>query len=77
MPYKQTMNTIEEFVETLMKKGSHVSKSTSKDFMKYSNDKFDVIVHDNKVIVIDKRNAKHHVVYNNMSIAKAKLVNAI
>lgn len=44
------------------------------DFTKYYNDKFEILVFNNKMIVKDKRLADRVVIYNNIAIAKANLL---
>jgi predicted nucleic acid-binding protein len=61
------------FIQLLMK-DSDVRKIVRKDFMKYENGQFEVFVYDNKALVVDKRNTKKTIVYNNISIAKANLI---
>lgn len=63
---------IEDFLSQLFHgKGA---TETRPEFVKYYNDKFEVFVFDNRVMVMDKRQDTT-VVYNNMHIAKAKLIN--
>lgn len=63
---------IEDFVYQLFN-GKGI-KHSQPGFVKYYNDKFEVFVFDNRVMVMDKRQ-RTTVVYNNMHIAKAKLIN--
>ncbi len=64
------MTHIDEFVAKLFEgKGT---KENHNDFIKYFNDKFEVLVFDNRVLVKDKR-ARTMSVYNNLNIAKARL----
>lgn len=70
---KEIMTLIDEFVNHLLKGKGATEKNT--DFIKYYNDKFEVIVFDNKVIVKDKRHIKKTVIYNNLNIARARLIN--
>ncbi len=44
------------------------------DFTKYYNDKFEVFVFDNKVLVKDKRQLHKTIIYNGMKVAEAKLI---
>lgn len=64
------MTHIEDFVHTLFEgKGT---KESHTDFVKYFNEKFEVLVFDNRVLVKDKR-SRTMSVYNNLNIAKARL----
>jgi len=63
------------FIQSIMK-DSNTRKIVRKDFMKFENGQFEVFVFDNKALVLDKRNSKKTIVYNNISIAKANLVYA-
>jgi hypothetical protein len=47
------------------------------DFTKYYNDKFEVLVFDNRLIVKDKRMSHKTVIYNNLTIAKANLIGVV
>lgn len=65
------MGSIEEFIYKLF----HGKNNTENfnDFVKYYNDKYEVLVYDNKVLVTDKRNKTFNI-YNNLQIAKSKLL---
>lgn len=64
------MTHIDDFVNKLFEgKGT---KENHSDFIKYFNDKFEVLVFDNRVLVKDKRSRTMNV-YNNLNIAKARL----
>lgn len=64
------MTHIEDFVNTLFEGKS--TKESHTDFIKYFNDKFEVLVFDNRLLVKDKR-SRTMSVYNNLNIAKARL----
>jgi hypothetical protein len=64
------MTHIDDFVKKLFE-GKSIKESHN-DFTKYFNDKFEVLVFDNKVLVKDKR-SRTMSVYNNLNIAKARL----
>jgi hypothetical protein len=68
---KLDMTLIDDFVSQLFH-GKN-SKESYSDFVKYYNDKFEVLVFDNRVLVKDKR-ATTMAVYNNLNIAKARLL---
>lgn len=65
------MESIEEFIYKLFH-GKNNKQSFS-DFVKYYNDKYEVLVYDNKVLVTDKR-SKTFNIYNNLHIAKSMLL---
>lgn len=63
---------VEEFLSQLFQGKGSVENHP--DFIKHFNGKFEVFVFDNRVLVMDKR--RHTtVIYNNIHIAKAKLIN--
>jgi hypothetical protein len=66
---------VDIFIQSIMK-DSNMRKIIKKEFMKFENGKFEVFVFDNKALVIDKRNTKKTIIYNNINIAKANLVYA-
>ena len=65
------MSAIDDLVAKLLNGKGFREQHT--DFTKYSNDKFEILVFDNRVIVTDKRTVRP-VIYNNITIAKANLV---
>ena len=65
------MVKIDDFVQNLL--NGKISKETYGEFTKYFNDKFEILVFDNKVLVKDKRNIKRMIIYNSINIAKAHL----
>lgn len=65
------MGSIEEFIFKLFHGKNNIENFN--DFVKYYNDKYEVLVYDNKVLVTDKR-TKTFNVYNNLQIAKSKLL---
>lgn len=60
------------FITQLLNDKCKVEEFT--DFTKYYNDKFEVLVFNNRMIVKDKRLSNRVVVYNTAAIAKANLV---
>jgi hypothetical protein len=69
------MSSIDSFVTKLLKgKGTTVMYE---GFTKYYNDKFEILVYDNKVLVKDKRQLHKTIIYNSIKIAQAKLIDAI
>jgi hypothetical protein len=69
------MSPVETFVTKLLKgKGS---TETYEGFTKYYNDKFEIFVFDNKVLVKDKRYIHKTIIYNGIKVAQAKLIDLI
>ena len=66
------MSSVETFVSKLLK-GKGVTE-IYEGFTKYYNDKFEVFVFDNKVLVKDKRHSHKTIIYNGIKIAQAKLI---
>ncbi len=66
------MSTVESFVSQLLK-GKAVT-DRYEGFTKYHNDKFEIFVFDNKVLVKDKRYSHKTIIYNSIKIAQAKLL---
>jgi hypothetical protein len=66
------MSKVDVFVAKLLKgKGA---TDQFEEFVKYHNDKFEVFVFDNKVLVKDKRHSHKTIIYNSIKIAQAKLL---
>jgi hypothetical protein len=65
------MGSIEEFLHKLFH-GKNTKESFN-DFVKYYNSEYEVLVYDNKVLVTDKRSKKVNI-YNNLQIAKTRLL---
>lgn len=65
------MGSIEDFIYKLFHGKNN--KENFNDFVKYYNDQYEVLVYDNKVLVTDKR-TKTFNIYNNLKIAKSKLL---
>lgn len=71
---KAQMTHIDDFLSKLFQGKNH--KENYSEFVKYFNDKFEVLVFDNKVLVKDKRSRTMHI-YNNLNIAKARLISSV
>jgi hypothetical protein len=69
------MSSVDSFVARLLK--GKMATERYDDFTKYYNDKFEVFVFDNKVLVKDKRQAHKTIIYNSIKIAQAKLVDIV
>lgn len=69
------MSSVETFVTKLLQgKGA---TEIYEGFTKYYNDKFEVFVFDNKVLVKDKRQSHKTVIYNGIKVAQAKLIDLV
>jgi hypothetical protein len=66
------MSSVETFVSKLLK-GKGITERYE-GFTKYYNDKFEVFVFDNKVLVKYKRQSHKTIIYNGIKIAQAKLI---
>ena len=67
--YKSSI--IENFISLLLN-GKAIYELHS-DFEKYYNDKFEILIFDDNVLVKDKRQTHKIIIYNSIKIAKAKL----
>ena len=66
------MSSVDTFISKLLKgKGT---TERHEGFTKYYNEKFEVFVFDNKVLVKDKRHLHKTIIYNGIKIAQAKLI---
>lgn len=69
------MSSVDAFITKLLKgKGA---TEIYEGFTKYYNDKFEVFVFDNKVLVKDKRQSHKTIIYNGIKVAQAKLIDTI
>ena len=66
------MSSVETFVAKLLKGKGATERYDG--FTKYYNDKFEIFVFDNKVLVKDKRQSHKTIIYNGIKIAQAKLI---
>lgn len=66
------MSSVEAFVAKLLKGKKSIERYEG--FTKYYNDKFEIFVFDNKVLVKDKRQSHKTIIYNGIKIAQAKLI---
>lgn len=66
------MTSVEDFLYKLFHGKNN--KECYSDFVKYYNDDYEVIVFDNNRVLVKDKRVKPLNVYNNLNIAKAKLL---